>query len=78
MTVWAELDGLGPADGPIVTWTVPKDFARAEPPGALPFDFTPGAASPGTDASWVWLAGLLLVVVLLLIHTSTRSKGPPR
>ena len=76
MTAQAELDGLGPADGPVITWTVPADFARAEPQGALPFDFTPGSASPGTGTpSWLGLVCLLLVVVLLLIRTS--SKGPP-
>ncbi|MCX6923895.1 MAG: hypothetical protein NT154_11915, partial [Verrucomicrobia bacterium] len=80
LTAQAELDGLGPVDGPVVTWTVPKDFAQAEPPGALPFGFTPRTASSGTGApgwsSWLGLLSLLLVVVLLL--SRSRSKGPLR
>ena len=75
MTARAELDGLGPADGPIVTWTVPEEFAEAEPEGALPFDWMPGSAGARGTASWLGLFCLLLVVVLLLIRTS--SKGPP-
>lgn len=79
MTVRAELDGLGPADGPVVTWSVPEGFAQEQPRGALPFDVTPGAPSSGTSApgiaSWLELACLLLVIVLLL--SRTRSKGPP-
>jgi hypothetical protein len=74
LTAQAELDGLGPADGPIVTWTVPEDFAQAEPQGALPFDLSSGTGTLAT-ASWLGLLCLLLVVVLLLIRTS--SKGPP-
>ena len=45
----AELDGLGAAEGPVVTWTVPEDFAQAEPQGALPFDLMPGSAT----GSWL-------------------------
>jgi hypothetical protein len=26
----AELDGLGPSDGPVTTWAVPRDFAQGE------------------------------------------------
>jgi hypothetical protein len=80
LTARAELDGLGPADGPVVTWTVPKDFAQAQPPVGLPFGSTPGPPASDTNApgwgSWLGLAFLLLVVVLLL--TRTRSKGPLR
>jgi len=80
MTAWAELDGLGPADGPFLTWAVPKDFAQAQPPVALPVGFTPNPASSGTNApgwtSWLGLACLLLVAVLLL--SRTISKGPLR
>jgi len=80
MTVRAELDGLGPTDGPVFTWRVPAGFAQAQPPVALPVNFTPGPASAGTKAtdwgSWLGLACLLLVVVLLL--SRTRSKGPLR
>ena len=76
----AELDGLGPADGPVLSWRAPRDFAWAQPSAAGPFDFTPGPASSGGDAtgwaSWLGLACLLLVVVLLL--SRTRSKGPLR
>jgi hypothetical protein len=71
LTARAELDGLGPADGPIITWTVPEDFAQAEPQGTLPFDWMPGSAT----GSWLGFLCLLLVVVLLLIRTS--SKDPP-
>ena len=78
MTARAELDGLGPADGPVVTWAVPKDFAQAQPPVGLPVGFTPNPASSGTNApgwtSWLGLACLLLVAVLLL--SRTISKGP--
>lgn len=80
MTALAELDGLGPADGPVLTWTVPNNFAQALPSVALPVGFTPSPASSGTNApgwtSWLGLACLLLVVVLLL--SRTRSKGPLR
>ena len=73
----AELDGLGPANGPVLTWTVPEDFAHVQPPGARVFDVTPGPASSGTGGqawvSWLGLACLLLLVVLLL--SRTKSKG---
>jgi hypothetical protein len=59
---------------------VPKDFAQAQPPVALPVGFTPNPASSGTNApgwtSWLGLACLLLVAVLLL--SRTISKGPLR
>ena len=78
MTARAELDGLGPADGPVVTWAVPKDFAQAQPPVGLPVAFTPNPASSGTNApgwtSWLEIAFLVLVVALLL--SRIRSKGP--
>jgi LPXTG-motif cell wall-anchored protein len=78
MTARAELDGLGPGDGPVVAWAVPGDFAQAQPSVALPVSATPWPASSGTKAtywgSWLGLACLLLVVVLLL--SRTRSKGP--
>ena len=78
MTARAELDGLGPADGPVVTWAVPKEFAQAQPPVALPVGFTPNPASSGTNApgwtSWLEIAFLVLVVALLL--SRIRSKGP--
>jgi hypothetical protein len=80
MTVRTELDGLGPADGPVFTWKVPAGFAQAQPPMALPVGVTPWPVSSGTKAtdwgSWLGLACLLLVVVLLL--SRTRSKGPLR
>jgi hypothetical protein len=80
MTARSELDGLGPADGPVVTWAVHEGFAQTQPPAALPFGFAPNPASAGTNApgwtSWLGLACLLLVVVLLL--SRTRSKGPLR
>ena len=80
MTAHAELDGLGPADGPVVTWTVPEDFARAKPPVGRAFDFMPAPASPGKGAHgwglWLGLAFLLLLVALLLSRTG--SKGPLR
>jgi len=76
----AELDGLGPVEGPVVTWTVPGDFAHVQPAGAQVFGFTPGPALPSTGApgwvSWLGLAGLLLLVLLLL--SRTKSKGPLR
>ena len=76
----AELDGLGPADGPIVTWTVPEDFARAQPPGPRAFDFTPGPASSGTGAtSWVsWLGLVCVLCLIVLLLSRTGSKGPLR
>jgi hypothetical protein len=78
MTARSELDGLGPADGPVVTWAVHEGFAQTQPPAALPIGFTPNPASSGTNApawtSWLGLASLMLVVALLL--TRTRSKGP--
>jgi hypothetical protein len=78
MTARSELDGLGPADGPVVTWAVPKEFAQAQPPVALPVGFTPNPASSGTNApgwtSWLEIAFLVLVVALLL--SRIRSKGP--
>ena len=78
MIAQAELDGLGPADGPVVTWAVPKEFAQAQPPVALPVGFTPNPASSGTNApgwtSWLEIAFLVLVVALLL--SRIRSKGP--
>ena len=80
MTAQAELDGLGPADGPVVNWAVPVDFAQAQPPIGLPVGFTPNPASSGTNApgwaTWLGLVFLILVVVLLL--SRTRSKGPLR
>jgi hypothetical protein len=80
MTVRAELDGLGPTDGPVFTWRVPAGFSQTQPPVALPFSFTPGPASSGANApdwgSWLGLACVLLVVVLLL--SRTRAKGPLR
>jgi len=80
MTARSELDGLGPADGPVVTWAVHEGFAQTQPPVGLPFGFTPNPVSSGTNApgwtSWLGLASLLLVVVLLL--SRTRSKRPLR
>ena len=80
LTARAELDGLGPADGPVVTWTVPKDFAQGQSSAVRAFDFTPRPASSGKEArgwtSWLGLAGLLLMVGLLLIRT--KPKGPLR
>ncbi len=81
MTARANLDGLGPTDGPVLTWAVPGNFAQAQPPVGLPFGFTPGPAPSSSTgvpgwASWLGLACLLLVVVLLL--TRTRFKGPLR
>ncbi len=81
MTVRAELDGLGPAEDPVFTWKVPAGFAQAQPSVGLPFGFTPGpapsssAGAPGW-ASWLGLACLLLVIVLLL--SRTRSRRPLR
>jgi hypothetical protein len=78
MTARANLDGLGPTAGPVFTWRVPAGFAQEQPSVALPVGFTPNPASSGTNApgwaSWLGLACLLLVVVLLL--SRTRSKGP--
>jgi hypothetical protein len=80
MTVRAELDGLGPIDGPVLTWRVPAGFAQTQPAVGLPFGSTPGPPASDTVAprwaSWLGLVCLLLVVVLLL--TRTRFKGPLR
>ena len=77
LTARAELDGLGPAEGPAVTWFVPADFAQVQPPTALPFGVNPGAASPRTDApgwgSWLGLAFLILAVAFVLGRTRSRS-----
>jgi hypothetical protein len=77
LTVRAELDGLGPVDGPVATWKVPDGFAQAQPPVALPLGFTPiqaPASRGGSDwTAWLELAFLLLVVALLL--SRIRSKG---
>ncbi len=76
----AELDGLGPVDGPVLTWTLPRDLSRVQPPGAGVFGFTPGPASssPGGRGwvSWLGLACLLGLVLLLL--SRPKSKGPLR
>jgi hypothetical protein len=78
MTARAELDGLGPADGPVLTWTVPDNFAQALPAVGLPFGFAPNPVSSGTNtpgwATWLGLVCLLAVIVLLL--NRTRSKRP--
>jgi hypothetical protein len=77
----AELDGLGAAQGPVVTWTVPENFAQAQSPEGRGFGFTPTRASSGTGApgwsSWLGFVSLLLLVVVLLL-IRTQSKGPRR
>jgi hypothetical protein len=80
MTARAELDGLGPADGPVVNWAVPKDFAQAQPPVGLPVGFTPNPASSGTNApGWAtWLGLVCLVLAIALLLSRTRSKGALR
>jgi hypothetical protein len=75
----AELDGLGPADGPVVTWAVPRDFAQEESPRTFPFGDMPGPAPSGTGSPlrlWLGLGCLLLLVVVLLRRIG--SKSPPR
>jgi hypothetical protein len=75
----AELDGLGPADGPVVTWTVPRGFAQSESPTTFPFGDLPGPTPSGTGSSltlWLGLGCLLLLVVVLLRRIG--SKSPPR
>jgi len=79
LTARAELDGLGPADGPVTSWTVPKNFGQEESPAQV-LDSTPRPASSGKGApgwtSWLGLASLLLLVGILLSRIS--SKNPPR
>jgi hypothetical protein len=74
----AALDGLGPAEGSVVTWTVPADLAQARSPFERPFDSAPAPAPASPAASsrapWLWFVGLLLVVVLVLLRAS--RKGP--
>ena len=77
----AELDELGPADGPVVTWTVPENFAQAQPTGARFVEFTPRPMPPSGGApgwiSWVGLACLLLLLVVVLL-SRTRPNRPLR
>ncbi len=78
MTARADLDGLGPTEGPVFTWRVPSGFARSEPAVGLPYGFTarPAPVHQESTAGWgtcLGLAGLLLAIVLVL--TRTRSKG---
>jgi hypothetical protein len=75
----AELAGLGPSDGPVITWTVARGFAQGEYPAAFPFGNPPGPAPTGkgtSGASWLVLGGLLLLAILLLRRI--RSERPPR
>ncbi len=80
MTVRTELDGLGPAEGPVFTWKVPAGFAQAQPPVALPVGFTPNPASSGTNApGWTtWLGLVCLILAIALLLSRIRSKGPLR
>jgi hypothetical protein len=75
----AELDGLGPSDGPVISWAVSRGFAQEVFSAARPSDSRPGPAPTGqgtSGTSWLVLGCVLLLAVLLLRRI--RSEPPPR